>query len=176
MRQQPHTDEIQGKIYDWKLIKRLVAYLRPYLALFSFSVILLLLVSALDLVGPYLVKMGIDTYIKNKNHSGLYQLCLLFFFILLVKFILHYVQNYSTQLMGQKVIRDIRMELFSHVQSLSFSFFDHYPVGRIMTRIGNDVEVLNEMLSYGIIGVAGNIFALFGIIAIMLWMNAALSF
>lgn len=165
------TDEIQGKIYDAKLIKQLFHYVRPHLALFSFSLILLFLVSGLELVGPYLVKVGIDTYLKKADYSGLHTISTLFLLVLLVKFGLFFLQNYTTHLMGQRAIRDLRLGLFSHVQSLSFSFFDHYPVGRIMTRIGNDIEVLNEMISFGMIGMAGNILTLWSIVWIMLWLN-----
>ena len=175
MHSKPHTDEIQGKIYDWNLIKRLMHYLKPYLMLFIVSLMLLILISALELVGPYLVKIGIDTYIKNSNYTGLNNICLLFLLVLLIKFFGYFLQNYYTQLMGQKIIRDIRMDLFTHAQSLSLAFFDRYPVGRLMTRICNDVEVLNEMLSFGIIKLIGDISTLMGVVVVMLIMNVKLA-
>ncbi|MGA1826208.1 MAG: ABC transporter ATP-binding protein [bacterium] len=175
MHHMPHTDEIDGKIYDGRLIRRLLSYLKPHLFIFIFALLLLLIVSALELVEPYLVKIGIDTYIKNSDYAGLHIICLIFLIILLIKFLVHFLLNYFTQLMGQRVIKDIRMSLFKHVQSLSLSFFDRYPVGRLMTRIGNDVEVLNEMLSAGILGIVSSSVTLIGIMFIMLWIDVRLT-
>ncbi|MGA1869131.1 MAG: ABC transporter ATP-binding protein [bacterium] len=175
MRHEPHTDEIDGKIYDWRLVRRLLRYLNPHLSVFFIALVLLLMVSALELVTPYLVKVGIDNYIKHSDYAGLNKICLLFLLVLLMKFIANFFQNYYTQLMGQRVIKDIRIALFTHVQSLSLSFFDRYPVGRLMTRIGNDVEVLNEMLSAGILGIVSSTLTLIGIMCIMLWIDIHLT-
>jgi len=169
------SDELTGKIYDWKLIRRLLGYLAPYRPLLAMTLVFLLLGAGLELVGPYLVKVAIDTYIKAGDFSGLSLIALLFLITLLLKAFLSFLDNYFTQLLGQRVIRDLRMELFTHVQSLSLSFFDRYPVGRIMTRIGNDVEVINEMLADGILMVLANVLTLCGIVTVMLWMNLRLA-
>jgi len=175
MHDQFQTDEIQGKIYDWKLIRRLSHYLAPHRLSLAAALTFLLLGAGLELVGPYLVKVAIDTYIKTADYAGLNRICIFFLLILLIRSGLSFLEIYYTQLIGQRVIRDVRMELFTHVQSLSLSFFDRYPVGRIMTRIGNDVETINEVLSDGILMVAGNLLTLLGIVLIMLWMNVRLA-
>ncbi|MEW5800866.1 MAG: ABC transporter ATP-binding protein [bacterium] len=175
MHNQFQSDEIQGKIYDWKLIRRLLHYLKPYWLLLITALTFLLLVSGLELVGPYLVKVAIDTCIKSADYAGLIKICILFMLILLFKSAFNFLEIYFTQLIGQRIIRDVRMDLFTHVQSLSLGFFDHYPVGRIMTRIGNDVEVINEMLSDGVLMVIGNVLTLLGIFLVMLWMDVRLT-
>jgi len=175
MHDQFQTDEIQGKTYDWKLIRRLSHYLTPHLLLLALALTFLLFGSCLELVGPYLVKIAIDTCIKAADYGGLNRICIIFFLVLLVRSALSFLEIYYTALIGQRVILDVRMELFTHVQSRSLSFFDHYPVGRIMTRIGNDVETVNEMLSDGILTVIGNTLTLLGIVLIMLWMNVRLA-
>ncbi|MEW6380908.1 MAG: ABC transporter ATP-binding protein [bacterium] len=173
--QQFPTDEIAGKIYDWQLIRRLLHYIVPYRLLLATTLIFLLAGAGLELVGPYLVKIAIDTYIKAGDFTGLSRICVIFLLALVLRSLLSFLESYATQLLGQRVIRDLRMELFNHVQSLSLSFFDRYPVGRIMTRIGSDVEVINEMLSDGILMVLGNVLTLLGILLVMLWMNVRLT-
>jgi len=171
-----HTEEeILGKAYDSRLMRRLIKYLFPYKLYVALSIILLLFISVLQLAGPYLTKIAIDSYIATRNISGLSRIALLFLAILVVTFFLRYLQIYLMQFTGQKVMFDIRMKLFSHLQEMSLSFFDKNPVGRLITRLTNDVEALNEMLTSGIIAIFGDIFSLAGIVIVILWLNFELA-
>ena len=168
-------EEIAGKAYDARLMRRLLKYLTPYKLYVIISIILLLLISVLQLAGPYLTKIAIDRYIVTQNISGLSRIALIFLAILVLTFFLRYLQIYIMQYVGQKVMFDMRMKLFSHLQEMSLSFFDKNPVGRLITRLTNDVEVLNEMLTSGVIAIFGDIFSLIGIVIVMLWLDYKLA-
>ncbi len=166
-----HEEEILGKAYDNKLMKRLLNFLKPYKMFVTFSVILLLMFAAGELIGPYLIKIAIDDKIANKDMNGLAIVSIIYLGILFLQAIVVYYQSYLTQWIGQNVMLDIRMKIFSHIQKLPLSFFDKNPVGRMVTRTTNDVETLNEMLSSGIVAIFGDIFVLLGIIIVMLKIN-----
>jgi len=267
-----HSEEALGKAYDYRLMKRLMKYAKPYKWLIFFSIILLLMITASELAQPYLIKIAIDDYIngihdpmvafeadqspvkgisfqgkefvreknlpsindpalpryqivQNKNHfylmegfiskgqnyevqvkngetiitsngkeyqaslltddeiklfrqqdiAALYRLGAIFFAILTIAFILNYIQIYILQYTGQKIIFRIRQELFSHLQQLSLSFFDKNPVGRLVTRVTNDTEALNEMYTNVLVNLFKDVFILIGIIAVMLQLNAKLA-
>ena len=172
-------DEILGKAYDSRLMQRLLQFLRPYRGNVILAVCLLLIFAASQLAGPFLTKIAIDNYISKGNFSGLQFIALIFVVILLFQFVLNYTQQYLTAWIGQKVMYDIRVKIFSHLQTLPLSFFDKNPVGRMVTRVTNDVETLNNMLSSGVVAIFGDIFVLVGIIIVMLsihWKLALLTF
>jgi len=174
-----HEEEVIGKAYDSRLMRRLLAYLHPYRWMVLLAVLILLLGSVAELLLPYLTKVAIDRYIANKELAGLARLALLYFSVLLVHMSFIFFQTYLTQKIGQKVMYDLRDRIFSHLQRLPLSFFDKNPVGRLVTRATNDVETLNSMLSSGVISIFGDLFVLVGIIAMMLifnWQLALLSF
>ncbi len=175
MNQYQAEEEVLGKAYDSRLMRRLIRYLAPYKLYVAVSIILLLFISVLQLAGPYLTKIAIDRYIATQDISGLSRIALMFLAILVVAFFLRYLQIYIMQFVGQRVMFDMRMELFSHLQEMSLSFFDKNPVGRLITRLTNDVEVLNEMLTSGIIAIFGDIFSLIGIVIVMLWLDFKLA-
>ena len=175
MNQYQAEEEVLGKAYDSRLMRRLIRYLAPYKLYVAVSIILLLFISVLQLAGPYLTKIAIDRYIATQDISGLSRIALIFLAILVVTFFLRYLQIYIMQFVGQRVMFDMRMELFSHLQEMSLSFFDKNPVGRLITRLTNDVEVLNEMLTSGIIAIFGDIFSLIGIVIVMLWLDFKLA-
>ena len=175
MNQYQAEEEVLGKAYDSRLMRRLIRYLAPYKLYVAVSIILLLFISVLQLAGPYLTKIAIDRYIATQDVSGLSRIALIFLAILVVAFFLRYLQIYIMQFVGQRVMFDMRMELFSHLQEMSLSFFDKNPVGRLITRLTNDVEVLNEMLTSGIIAIFGDIFSLIGIVIVMLWLDFKLA-
>jgi ATP-binding cassette subfamily B protein len=166
---QYHDEEILGKAYDARLMRRLINYLRPYRQKVFFSVILLLIVTVLQLAGPILVQIAIDKYIAVGDNDGLLRLALLYFGILVSAFFLAYLQFYTMQVIGQAVMYDIRMQVFRHLQKLHLSFFDKNPVGRLVTRVTNDVNVLNELFSSGVVSVFGDVLALAGIIIAMFY-------
>ncbi len=168
-------EEILGKAYDSRLMRRLIKYLAPYKLYVVISIILLLFISVLQLAGPYLTKIAIDRYIATGDVPGLTHIALIFLGILVVTFFLRYLQIYIMQFTGQKIMFDMRMKLFSHLQEMSLSFFDKNPVGRLITRLTNDIEVLNEMLTSGVIAIFGDIFSLAGIVIVMLWLNFELA-
>ncbi len=168
-------EEITGKAYDARLMRRLLKYLAPHKLYVVISIPLLLLISALQLAGPYLTKIAIDRYIVTQNMLGLSRLALIFLAVLVSTFFLRYLQFYIMQLLGQKVMFDMRMKLFSHLQEMSLSFFDKNPVGRLITRLTNDIEVLNEMLTSGVIAIFGDIFSLVGIVIVMLLLDFKLA-
>ena len=168
-------EEVLAKAYDSRLAGRLLKYLTPYRFVVALSVLLLLLVSASELVGPYLVKVGIDKYISKGDPTGLPLLAALFVLSLLVAFVLRYWQVYMMNKTGQQVMADLRAEIFSHLQQLSVSFFDKNPVGRLLTRVTNDVEVLNELVTNGVVAIFGDIFTLVGIAVVLVAMNSRLA-
>jgi len=153
-------DEILGKAYDARLMRRLLRYVRPYRRAVTASIVLLLVAAAADLAGPYFVKVAIDRYIRIQDMSGVSVLSALYLGTLVVGAAVRYGQNYITQLVGQQVMYELRMEVFSHLQRLAVAFFARNPVGRLMTRITNDVDTLYEMVTSGVVTVFGDVFLL----------------
>lgn len=164
---QRHDDEVTGKAYDARLMKRLLKYAKPYSKWLVLSVVLTVGVALASTIRPYLTKVAIDDYVINKNSQGLLYIVLLLFGTLVVQGIVQYTMMYLTQWIGQKVILDLRMELFKHVQKLSMRFFDKNPVGTVVTRLTNDIEVLNEMFSSGIVMIFADVFIISGILFFM---------
>jgi ATP-binding cassette subfamily B multidrug efflux pump len=166
-----YSDEIVGKAYDARLMNRLIKYLSPYKRLVLVSFIMLFIVSGLELVGPYLTKVAIDTHIKNKDLAGLSCIALIFLGVLVLSFIMKYIQIYIMQYIGQRIMFDLRVKIFSRLQKMDMSFFDKNPIGRLMTRVMGDVEVLNELFSAGIVTIFGDVFTLLGIAIVMFILN-----
>ncbi len=172
-------DEILGKAYDARLMRRLLGYLRPYRWMVVVSAVLLLANAGTDLLGPYFVRVAIDRYITKGNLAGVSRVAGYYLLALLAAFVFRYGTNYLTQILGQKVMYDLRMQLFAHLQDLSVSFFTRNPVGRLMTRITNDVDTIYEMVSSGVVTVIGDIVMLIGIVVAMLvqdWRLALVAF
>jgi len=170
-----YEDEIIGKAYDRRLMGRFIRYLAPYRGMALCTLLLLPLIAAAKLAQPYLLKIAIDNHIMKGRMDGLPLLSLYFFLLLLADSLLTYLEVYLLQLLGQRVMQDLRMELFSHVQRLSSAFFDKTPTGSLVTRLTSDVEALGEMFTAGVITIVGDVLVLVGIVAIMLWMNLKLS-
>ena len=166
-----HVEEVLGKAYDSRLMKRLLFYLKPYRWLVAISVIILIVSSLAQFAGPYLTKIAIDDYIIKGDAKGLFKIILLFLGTIGASFSLQYFQVYLMEYVGQKVMYDLRMQIFSKVQSMDLKFFDNNPVGRILTRITSDVETLHELFTSGVVAVFGDIFTLIGIIIMMLVIN-----
>ncbi|MBN2356218.1 ABC transporter ATP-binding protein [candidate division KSB1 bacterium] len=152
-------------------MKRLLRYLAPYRWMVISAIGILILGSIMQLLLPYFTKVAIDRYITPKNLSGLSKIALVYFLVLLLQMVFGFYQTYITQKIGQKVMYDIRSQIFSHLQRLPLSFFDKNPVGRLVTRATNDVETLNATLSSGVVTIFGDVFVLLGIIAVMLALN-----
>ncbi len=170
-----HEEEALGKAQDYRLIRRLLRYLSPYRGKVVLATLLLILVAGLELAGPYLTKLALDRAIPEGDSRLLTLIAAAFTGALVLSFIFEYLTTLLTTWLGQRIMYDLRVELFTHLQRLSLRFFDANPVGRLMTRVTNDVEVLNELVSSGVVTVFGDIFTLVFIIAAMLLMDASLA-
>ena len=171
----PAEDEILGKAYDAKLMKRLLNYVKPYKKYVVLAIIFNIVVAALGPLRPYLTKVAVDDYIANSDYNGLLIISLLLIGVLLFQSFIQYFLTYFTQLMGQKIIYDLRVQIFSHIQKLALRFFDKTPIGRLVTRTTNDVEALNELFSSGIVMVFSDIFIILWILIFMFFMSWDLS-
>jgi ATP-binding cassette subfamily B protein len=164
-------DEVLGKAYDSKLMKRLLKYIKPYKHYVFAAIIFNILVAAIGPLRPFLSKVAIDDYIMNKDYNGLLFIVGILFASIIVQAIVQYYLTYFTELMGQKIIYDIRVQLFSHVQKLALKYFDKTPIGRTVTRVTNDVDALNEMFSSGVVTVFSDVFMIIFILIFMLIMS-----
>ena len=170
-----HEDEIIGKAYDARLMRRLLGFFKPYKKQLTISILLLIIISILNLSGPYLTKIAIDNYILNGDWTGLNFVMAVYFMVLLLTFSLQYAQVYIMQLTGQRAMYDIKVKLFVHIQKMSLSFFNNNPIGRLVTRVVNDIEVLNEMFTQGIVVAIGDLLTLIGIAIALLILNLKLA-
>ena len=168
-------EEVLGKAYDARLMRRLIKYLKPYRWHVALGIVLSLLVSAMEAVRPYFTKIAVDTNIAQGDDHGLLLTMLVFLIIMIVRGFIQYANAYLTQWIGQRTIFDLRMEVYRHLQKLSLKFYDRNPIGRLITRVTNDVEVLNEMFSSGIVMVFSDVFTIAGIFYFMFSMNWKLS-
>ena len=166
-----NSEDLRDRYKDLILFKRVLIHLKPYSGLVSIAVLLLLAVSILNLTGPYLTKIVIDDHIKEGNINGLDVIAAIYFAVLIFSFIFQFFQTYLMQYIGQKVMFDLRSQVFSHLHKMSFSYFDKNPIGKMITRVVNDVEVLNEMLTSGLILIFSDLFTLFGIFFVMLYLD-----
>lgn len=170
-----YEDEITGKAYDWALLKRFAGYVSPYRAAILCVILILPLVAACRLAQPFIIKLAIDTHIMTGRLAGLENIALGFLGILLIESLLSFLEVYLLQSVGQKVMADMRSQLYRHVMRLPVPWFDRVPAGSAVTRLTSDVEVLGEMFASGIITIIGDIMLLIGIISVMLWMDLKLS-
>jgi ATP-binding cassette subfamily B protein len=166
-----HDDDVLGKAYDARLMRRLIRYLRPYRAQVALAVAAIIGHSAIELVPPYLTKLVLDEYIPARDLSGLGAVAAAYLVVLLISFALEYVQTWTMQMTGQRIMFDLRMEIFRHLQRLDLKFYDRNPVGRLMTRVTTDVDALNELFTAGVVSVFGDVFTLVGIMAVLVWMD-----
>ena len=164
-------DEILGKAYDARLMARMLRYLRPHWKLLAVSLVFLMAQTATQLLGPYITKIAIDRYIAQHDLRGLDLMALAYLGVVVLGFVVLFVQTYTTQYTGQRAMHDLRMDIFSHLQKQDLAYFDRNAVGRLMTRTINDVETLNELFSTGVVGLLGDVSMVFGIAAMMLWLN-----
>lgn len=170
-----HEEQKLGKVYDSRLMRRLLVYLRPYLFRIFIAFFLLIGASIIGLAGPWLVKVGIDDYIAAGRVDGLWFIALLYLGILLAHFFVQYFQTYLLQEVAQNAMYDLRRDIFSHMQKLPVRYFDRNPIGRLVTRVVNDVETLNQMFAAGIVTIVGDILTLAGIIVVLLVMDLRLA-
>ena len=168
-----------GKAYDARLMRRLLHYLRPYRWRVVAAVLVLLLSAAIELVIPWVTGLAIDRAIPARDTTLLWQLGAIFAAAMLIGFVLEATQVLLTTTLGQHVMYDLRRQIFAHLQRLNLSFYDRTPVGRLMTRVTSDVEVLNELFSSGVVAVFGDVFTLVFIAGFMFavdWQLALVTF
>ncbi len=166
-----HEEEALGKAYDARLMRRLLRYLRPYWRQVALALFVLLLGAVLSVIGPWITQLVIDRAIPEEDTRFLSVLALAFLGTVAFAFVLEYVEAVVTTWLGQSVMYDLRKQIFEKLQRLDLRFYDKNPIGRLMTRITNDVETLNELFSSGVVTVFGDLFTLVFIVAAMLSMN-----
>ncbi|HEY7203825.1 MAG TPA: ABC transporter ATP-binding protein [Methylomirabilota bacterium] len=171
MRESELDDEILGRAYDARLMRRLWAFTRPHVRLVLATCALFPAVTLLELTQPYLIKIAIDEHILRRDWAGLGRIAAVFLLVLLALYALRAGQAYLTQLTGQRVIGDLRAALFAHLQRQDAKFFDGHPVGRLMTRILNDGEAIQELFTSGLVALLGDVLTLTGVVVIMLGMD-----
>lgn len=168
-------DEVLGKAYDAKLMKRLLGFIAPYKKYVIFAIVLNIFVAILSAVGPMLTKIAVDDYISKSDYHGLLIISLVLTGSLILQATIQYFLTYFTQFIGQKTLYDMRTKIFNHIQTLALKFFDRTPIGRLVTRATNDVEALGELFSSGIVMVFYDIFIIIGILVFMFFMDVSLS-
>ena len=166
-----HEEEAIGKTYDVRIARRLLSYLKPYVRALVPALLLTLTLNALGVLQPKFTQYAIDWYIIPGNLTGLQWLALIMLGVRLLQFIFSYVQTVLLESIGQRVMYDIRSELYEKLQRQEVAYFDHHPVGRIMTRLTSDVDALNELFTSGVTEVLGDLVMIFAIVGIMLWMD-----
>ena len=188
-----HEEEVLGKAYDARLMRRLLAYLRPYRRVVFFALVAIFLFGLLQAVPPYLMKVEIDRYLDPTKRqpifpflahllspdprTGILQIAFVIFLpTVLLTFVLQFVQTFAMNMVGQQVMYDLRKQVFEHLQRLQMSYFDRNPVGRLVTRVTTDIDVLNDMFASGVVAVFGDFFTLVSIMVVMLKLDWRLAF
>lgn len=189
-----HEEEVLGKVYDATLMRRLLGYVRPYKVMLAGAVCLVVVSSLLQLVGPLATAVALDLFVDVLEPgatqsapslwvgarlaargwsaaTGLALVASAYLASLLLTFVVLYLQGYTMQIMGQYVLRDLRRELFSKLQRLPVAYFDRNPIGRLVTRVTNDVDALNELFTAGLVAIFGDVALLLGIVAVLFWLN-----
>jgi ATP-binding cassette subfamily B protein len=166
-----HDDEVLGKAYDARLMRRLLGFMRPHRVAIGWTVVAIIGLSVLQLAPPYLTKVAIDAHITTGELDGLDTLAFLFLGVLVLSYVLEYVQTYTLQVTGQRIIFDLRMRIQEHLQRLDVAFYDRNPVGRLMTRVTTDVDALNDLFASGVVSAFRDIFMLGGIAIVLVVMD-----
>ncbi|MCP4444185.1 MAG: ABC transporter ATP-binding protein [Myxococcales bacterium] len=171
-----HRDEeVLGKAYDSRLMLRLWRYVKPHWALLCLALLLIPVTVAFELAQPYLLSLAIDVYIAHQITSGLGDLALLFVSFVLMQAVCAYAQIYALQLVGQRSMHSLRMATYRHVLTRRLAFFDRVPVGRLLTRMTNDIESINEMFASGVITLIADVIRLIAIVSMMFYLNVTLT-
>src|ERR1700736_3888709 len=180
-----HEEEVLGKAYDSRLMRRLLTYLRPYRWQVTIAIVSIIVKSFCDVLGPYLVKVAVYRYLapaqgmssglwswpSPRRLHGIAEIFAIFCVLLILTFVFEFLQTYFMQWTGQKVMFDLRSQIFRHLQRMHVAFYDKNPVGRLVTRVTTDVDALNEMFTSGVVSIFEDLFVLAGILGIMLCMN-----
>ncbi len=191
---QQQDDDVVGKAYDGRLMRRLLTYLYPYKWAAAFSIVAIVIKAFCDILGPYLTQVAVDRYMTARPTAkssflahylspnpvhGITQIAMIYFGSLVVSYVLEFIQTYLMQWTGQKIMFDMRRQIFGHLQQMHVGFYDRNPVGRLVTRLTSDVDALNELFTSGVFAIFEDIFVLAGIVFVMLrmkWWLALLAF
>ena len=191
---QQTDDDIVGKAYDARLMRRLLTYLYPYKWAAAVSIVAILIKATCDVLGPYLTEVAIDRYmsahpspksaflarwLSSDPATGITEIAFIYLGSLLLSYLFEFIQTYLMQWSGQKIMFDMRKQIFGHLQTMHVGFYDRNPVGRLVTRLTSDVDALNELFTSGVFAIFEDIFVLAGIVFVMLrmkWWLALLAF
>jgi ATP-binding cassette, subfamily B, multidrug efflux pump len=169
--QKYHEEDAIGKTYDFQVIRRLVRYIRPYWKFAGAALVLTLLANILFSSQSYFTKSAVDDFITPRNTNGIWLFAFAFFGVFLFRFIFSYAQEILLNNVGQRVMFDLRTEIFTKLQRQEVAYYDRYPVGRIITRLTSDVDALNEMFTSGVIDILGDLVVIFALLGMMFWMD-----
>ena len=170
-----HEEEALGQTYDWTLLRRLMPFMRPHRGLFAIAFVMIPVTAVATLVQPYLLKLAIDATIVERSASALLTVVGFFALTLLGEFVARFAQIYMLQLAGQRAMADLRRVVFQHIQRLRVGYFDRTPVGRVVTRVTNDIDSLSEFFASGAVTAVADLIMLGGIVAFMLYLDWELS-
>jgi len=165
------NNKIGGNLFDIKILSRLFIFCKPFINMFYVLIFLTLLLSVLGPIRPYLTQIIIDDYVVLNDLEGLKGMTLLLFFLLIINAIIMYFHTYLSGWLGQNIIKNIRVKLFSHMQSFKLKFFDKTPIGRVVTRNVSDIETIADIFGQGVAAIIGDILLLFGIVSLMFLLN-----
>ncbi|TZF86399.1 ABC transporter ATP-binding protein (plasmid) [Pedobacter sp. BS3] len=160
--------KVTGKALDIKLLGRVLQYVRPFRLLFIVSAVLTILLSVVSLAQPFLMQLAVDRYIIRADYPGLIKICLLMSGLLILQSLVQYYQTFSTNLLGQSVIRNLRIDVFNHITSLRLKYFDRTPIGMLITRTVSDLETIADIFSEGLISIIGDLLLVIGVLVVML--------
>lgn len=166
---QSHEEEAIGKTYDFRVARRLVGYIKPYWHLAAIALVLTVLVNILISLQPRFTQVAVDDFITPKQTDGIWLFSLAFFGVFLFRFIFSYIQEILLNTVGQRVMFDLRTQIYTKLQEQEVAYYDKNPVGRVITRITSDVDALNELFTSGVIDVFGDLVIILAIVAQMFW-------
>jgi ATP-binding cassette, subfamily B, multidrug efflux pump len=163
--------KVTGKVYDFPILTRVFEFVKPYRRTFRITVILTLLLAILGPIRPWLTQITLDTFIGGNNPSGLINMTILMVFTLVVQSLIQFFHNHQTNLLGQNVVRDLRVKLHHHILGFPIPYFDKTPIGTPVTRVISDMETIADIFSDGLIIIIGDILQLIAIITYMFYIN-----
>lgn len=166
-----HEEEAIEKTYDWRVARRLMSYLKPYWRIAVFALVLTIFVNILGSLQPRFTQYAVDGFITPKQLGGIWWFAFAFFCLFLFRFLFSYLQEILVNIVGQKVMFDLRTQIFTKLQHQEVAYYDKNPVGRIITRLTSDVDALNELFTSGVIDVLGDLVIIFAIIGMMFWLD-----
>ncbi len=160
--------QVTGKALDWNLLGRVMHYVKPYRRTFIIAAFLTIFLAGSALIQPILMQITLDKYILGNNYNGLVLMVMLMIAQLAIQTVAQYYQTFSTNALGQSVIRDLRIDIFNHIMSLRLKYFDRTPIGMLITRTVSDLETIADIFSEGLISIVGDLLLVLAIIVLMM--------